>query len=468
MMANTDEAVEKFLNWLQDGLKRRCNLEARRLGLSAGEAEDAYAELRARYWERFYEGKLQGPLPVIGTEGGPGWLPEFIRLCSNMRRQKTRFLLSDGDMNVPSNSDGDQPTAEELGSGEQRERANRTQELIQLAVQRFAPPIQKQCYEKFLEHGRIAPRLAEKRAGQSIPAFRENVRNAQGVALAGALLLAAEEPSHADLLFAPELTARNMSSVGFLSPLVMGRLDVLRQECLSNPEVLNRYTLGFERLWHEALRRLTRLTANIDTASSDEMAVIPTCIHVMFAVARILGPSAADMWQTSWAEAGRNGLLQNPYIRREFAVIGAYAGEDSALAEYSSQESRNPRELAQILLFVDGGTGSKLSFEEIVKGGHAHAINEAREHSETFGNNLADYIGRCLKSERYNNDGLVLMVMQWILRAFEESFSIPSKKASALLTTLVQERARLRLGSTRSRIYDRVLSVVLAQSNNYT
>jgi hypothetical protein len=277
--------------------------------------------------------------------------------------------------------------------------------LLRGALERYAPAETGEFMESFWDH----PASRRTRSTTTRQARHARMLRASYMGVAGSLLLAGSEDAYVDLLFHPEFARMRPQS----APVHNRLMHILGTEGEISPAVL-------ERIWDKVLPRWLDLARRARFLDRDRLLVIQSGLMALFLGPAILNEHFEHGWRHLWKEAKRRGILDNPHLRMQLAIMGSYAGRcgphvdwlmDPRLRSFDVADTlcyvrrdRSPLLLDQTAASIRGDTPSDARWNALVE---SAPLSTWRR--------LADYVRACMRFKgHFSNEGLVLMVLCWV------------------------------------------------------
>ncbi len=261
-------------HWFKD-LESRAMWFADARGIPKPIASEAYDRLADALVERIGKGIIAAPLSKAA------WTAQFLGLCKEADRKRQRATQWYSHCEIIA---GRSVEPEEVGypiSEEVSDPYESARKLLLTAARRFAASeTQLRRLEAFFETRRVACRESAAAEGVSPEANRESVEKARSRAVAGTLLLLAEDycREHAQLLFREGFQIERP-----LSASVVKAFDHLTHTPSRYNLDLSGLKPGFEALWADAERYLF---CGLSSRNDADLRALPMSFLVMLTITR--------------------------------------------------------------------------------------------------------------------------------------------------------------------------------------
>ena len=177
---------------------------------------------------------------------------------------------------------------------------------------------------------------------------------------------------------------------------------------------------GLERVWGRLLPHyfdLARRTAGLDR---DGLLVLHS-VHAALSAGVLLAPKLfAQHWRDLWRDAGRRGLLANPHVRMQLAILGSHVGQTGPHVDWLCDARVHAFDLADTLCFVRRDTSEEI-LDQTAASIRGEPVDSERWTSALANAptaswlRLAEYVRACTRfSGHISNEGQALMVLSWV------------------------------------------------------
>jgi hypothetical protein len=172
-----------------------------------------------------------------------------------------------------------------------------------------------------------------------------------------------------------------------------------------------------ESLWELGLPRFLERARRVGSLGDDDGLVINSALCTLFLGPVLHAAHFGAVWKDLWREAGRLGLLDNPYFRMQLAVIGTYAGQCGPQVDWLMQDGNGSLELADAFALVRLDRGPELLRQDAARLRGDTKVAEAlvaEGQDPAVLTRLAAYVRACMRdTHNFCNEGQALMLLHW-------------------------------------------------------